>query len=45
MCFALDDDLGEHAVRDVIARFGIEHLELDIFTRQLGQIIERDIFG
>jgi hypothetical protein len=42
--FLFHDDLGQHAVGDILARFGVEHLKLHILAREFGKIIQRDIF-
>ena len=43
--FFFHDDLCQHTMGDVIVRFGINNLEVDIFTSQFRQEVQCNIFG
>ena len=41
--FLVDDDLGQHLARDVLAGLGVDHLELAAFAHHLRKPVERDV--
>ncbi len=39
----LEDDLGEHRARDVLARLGVDHDEILVLLQHVGEVLERHI--